>query len=228
MDGKSPETKPAPIPQDNRESVHTAFSGAVEGQREESSLHNVHEQTKPRTKTQALRNFDVPLFPVRRKKTSYQIVYSPEIAQTISYLVAEGWTLSALSAMPGMPSVLTIKSWCKNYPEFKEAMTLAKEARAEVLADAALLIASKSKFSTHQSDKLKIDTALKLASHLDRENFGSHTKVTTETDHKITYVIQTNVPSQHKTIEIDSRDPAEVFAEEDAKKGIHAKEDSSS
>lgn len=64
-----------------------------------------------------------------------------ETAEEIVRRVAGGETLNDVCRDPALPSVGTVHTWKKRYPEFKEAMDQAYEIRAERLADDGMKLA---------------------------------------------------------------------------------------
>jgi Bacteriophage Sf6, terminase small subunit-like len=59
------------------------------------------------------------------------LIYSPEIADELCALLAEGRSLRQITEMPGMPSRRTVTSWLTRYPEFREKYECAMMLLAE-------------------------------------------------------------------------------------------------
>ena len=57
--------------------------------------------------------------------------YSPEIADQICALVAEGHSLRKIVETPGMPCRQTFVYWLYDYPEFREKYEIARMLQAE-------------------------------------------------------------------------------------------------
>lgn len=79
--------------------------------------------------------------------------YSETIAHEICMRIAEGETLTSISDDPAMPAMWTIMHWQRRSADFADALLLAKQARAERLADAgwdlALAATPDTAFLTH-------------------------------------------------------------------------------
>ncbi len=163
---------------------------------------------------------------VSKFRNTIPVPFNDYTANLVCSLVGQRLTLTAIATLPGMPSVTQVKQWENQYPDFKEKLSIAKQARAEGLADTALNVASESEFKTAQSDKIKIDLLMKLAGALDPDSYGNKSQVKSEHHETLTFLIKTGVPDamgeyKHtKTIEIEKRDPSVVLAEERAKKSI--------
>lgn len=151
--------------------------------------------------------------------------------QVVLGLIAQGMTLSMIAEIPGMPSVYDVKKWSRKSTEFRDAMKIAEEARAEILADNALQVADQSTWQTSKADVLKIDTALRLAGAYDPDKFGNKSKVTSEHHESMTFIIKTGIDhsGEHmglKPIVIEKEDPSDVLKREaeERKKQLEHKE----
>lgn len=164
-----------------------------------------------------------PIFPRNPRKEalrSFPTVYDANISTAITHLVGQGLSLSSISMLPGMPSVYQIIQWSKKHPEFRSALSTAKEARAEILMDSALEIASKSKFSTKDADKIKIDIASKIAAALDPETYGNKTKISGDANAPLSFLISTGITRPGDGLEpievkLDKSDPAKLTEKKD-------------
>lgn len=215
----NPEDKSIPIPSDDRESVHRALPEGDGGEYREGgsvALYAPQELGEPNDPTP---NFTLKLFPTRKEKGIFKMVYDQRVAETIIYLISQGWAPTAISKLPGMPGLYQIKQWQKTHPEFREMMSLANQARAQMLADTALQIASKSKYKTVQSDKVKTEVALKMAAALDPETFGTKTKILGDPNAPVSFLISTGIVREGDTdrpieVKLDKSDPAKLTEKE--------------
>ena len=146
------------------------------------------------------------------KKAYY---YSPEAGQTICGMISEGMTLSQICSFPDMPSRVTIWTWAETHEEFAKGMKRAKAMRAEYLTDKALEIADQTEWKTSTQNQIKIDTAFKAASFLDRDTYGNKEKA--QVENNLTFVIQTGLGEQ-RPIVIDTRDPSVILKERELKR----------
>lgn len=169
-------------------------------------------------------DFKLELF-VKKVDRYETIPYTKEFGQIIAGFTAQNISLSAIAKIPGMPSVLTIKQWIRKEAEFSELMMLAEQARAEVLADTALQVASESVWQNARSDKIKVETALRLAAAYDPNKFASKQKISSEHHETLTFFIDTGF--QHpgesrrlKPIDIETRDPSVVLREENERNQV--------
>lgn len=127
-------------------------------------------------------------------------------------MVAQGMTPLAISRLPAMPGAHDIRHWENQYPKFRDAMKVARAAHAEVLADSALEIADRSTWQTAKADKIKVETALKLAACWDPDRYGSKTKISGDPNAPLTFLIDTGIrregdTGEPKRVELDYSDP---------------------
>lgn len=61
--------------------------------------------------------------------------YTPEIAETICNMIAEGWSVRQLTRKDCMPAESAVYSWLTKHPEFAEKYARAKEHQAERFAE---------------------------------------------------------------------------------------------
>lgn len=64
--------------------------------------------------------------------------YSPELAERVLDLLAEGVTLTAICKLDGMPARSTVEKWAISIPEFADRYTLARRVSGTMFADDAL------------------------------------------------------------------------------------------
>lgn len=115
--------------------------------------------------------------------------YSPELADAICARLAEGESLRSVCRAEEMPSVPTVFSWMRKYPEFLNQYTRAKEESADALSDEMLEIADNARndwMERHGEDeagwivngehiqrsRLRIETRKWLASKLKPKKYG--------------------------------------------------------
>jgi hypothetical protein len=109
--------------------------------------------------------------------------YSPEIADAICELVAEGKSIRAICKVDEMPAMSTIFKWLSEQPTFSEQYARAKEVQAEGFAEELIDIADDiSNDVTGELDmpngvavqraKLRVDTRKWIASKLLAKKYG--------------------------------------------------------
>lgn len=72
-----------------------------------------------------------------------QTTYTPEIAAKFCAAIAEGGTLRAVCAKPGMPAKATIFRWLREQPEFVKLYEQATDDRADAHVEEIIEIADK-------------------------------------------------------------------------------------
>lgn len=97
--------------------------------------------------------------------------YTPELADTICGLLAEGISVRTICKMDGMPAASTVFLWLRSYPEFVAQYGRAKEESAEALAEEMLDIAD-DRGEDPQSRRVRIDTRKWLAAKLKPKKYG--------------------------------------------------------
>lgn len=60
-----------------------------------------------------------------------RFAYSLELCDAICGLVREGTTVTKIAEMPGMPNLHLIYAWMRYHPDFRKAIELARQDRAE-------------------------------------------------------------------------------------------------
>lgn len=68
-------------------------------------------------------------------------LYTPELAEKICALIAQGYSERKIAAMPGMPTRETIRTWKERQPDFLGRSARAREESAECFREEALQIA---------------------------------------------------------------------------------------
>jgi len=68
--------------------------------------------------------------PVRHWVSGRRSSYTPELAHAVCLAIAEGASMSAVVATPGMPSFKVVYSWIRNRPDFRDAYIAACGERA--------------------------------------------------------------------------------------------------
>lgn len=72
---------------------------------------------------------------IETKSKLIKIKYTPDIADSICELVANGGNLNRIGKMKGFPSEVTLRTWLMNNPDFATKYARAREARAEARSD---------------------------------------------------------------------------------------------
>lgn len=98
------------------------------------------------------------------------VEYSEELAAKICEQLASGRTLSSICKAPGMPSRVAVWKWSKRYPEFRDEMTRARLAGADILADETVDIADTE--DDPQRAKNRIEARRWLAGVINPRRYG--------------------------------------------------------
>lgn len=109
--------------------------------------------------------------------------YSPEIADAICELIAEGKSIRTICKVDEMPAMSTIFKWLSEQSKFSEQYARAKEVQAECLADELVEIADDISNDVTgelempnavavQRAKLRVDTRKWIASKLLAKKYG--------------------------------------------------------
>jgi dTDP-4-dehydrorhamnose reductase len=96
-------------------------------------------------------------------------VYSPALAQKICEAVADGDALQDVCNQPGMPARRTVYYWLRTNEEFATAYELAREMRADLLADEVVKI---SDTEDPAKARVQIDARRWAASKLNPRRYG--------------------------------------------------------
>lgn len=89
--------------------------------------------------------------------------YSRQVADSILSLMAEGYMLREVCEMDGMPGQASVYRWMQEKPEFREAITHAREALGEYYACEVKRIADSVNILTFQQDRIRMDAFKWLA-----------------------------------------------------------------
>lgn len=119
--------------------------------------------------------------------------YSKITCDHICNLVSEGHTLSEIGLMEGLPNKTCIQNWQREYPEFRQAMKVARELRAEVFHDKIVEVAKNAKESTAKRDRLKLDAYKWVAGVNDPGTFGNQTKIVGDANAPLKLIVETGV-----------------------------------
>lgn len=103
--------------------------------------------------------------------------YTPELAEVICSMLAEGQSLRKVCSGDDMPSMPTVFSWFRKHPEFLNQYARAKEESADALVEEMMDIADNDTEDVQRS-RLKVDTRKWVASKLKAKKYGD--KVTQE------------------------------------------------
>ncbi|HRH29186.1 MAG TPA: hypothetical protein PKV17_10450 [Aquabacterium sp.] len=80
--------------------------------------------------------------PVAKRSEGAPSSYTPELAAKVCECIANGMSLRAIAAQPGMPAMSTVMAWLDGArPEFSEQYARAREAQADKMAEDILAIA---------------------------------------------------------------------------------------
>lgn len=103
-----------------------------------------------------------PRPPGARKKNprAKNVSYSLALTEAICLRLARGESWFSICATRGMPSYSAFYVWRRRYPEFAEAVAIAREAAAELRADEALAVAQATTPATVTADRLRVSTLL--------------------------------------------------------------------
>ena len=130
--------------------------------------------------------------------------YTPSVGREIVQRVREGDPITAIGRREGCPPTSVLYSWIRLYPDFKEAIDLAKKERAEIYRDK---IAESSEDTIEKEDvaaeKLRFDQLKWLAEKADPQQYGNQTKITGDLNAPLTLIVDTGIRrSQNKTEEL--------------------------
>lgn len=99
------------------------------------------------------------------------IRYTPEIAEKICALVADGKSLRTICDMPGMPERVTVFRWRREHPEFVELYETARKDAADSFADDIQSVSNDPKLD-HNHKRIQVDTLKWIASKLKPKSYG--------------------------------------------------------
>jgi hypothetical protein len=106
--------------------------------------------------------------------------FSREICEEICRRIAEGETLRAICAEPGMPDRSTCIRWLEANPEFRNQYAQAREDQADALADEMLDVARSATNQDANAKRVLIDTLKWRAGKLRPKVYGEKMAVVTE------------------------------------------------
>ena len=160
-----------------------------------------------------------PSLTQHRPRAKKSVAYTKEAGEIVAGMIAQGMTPLSIERLPGMPTAFDLRRWESTHKEFASLLSLARKAYADYLADSALEIADQSEYRSFQSDKIKVDLALKLAAAHDPERYGNKTKITGDPNAPLTFLIDTGIrrgEGDGKPIEVklDTSDPAKISEKE--------------
>ena len=134
--------------------------------------------------------------------TQNGFTYTVQTAEAICNLVAEGYSLSRISEMKGMPSSSVMYRWRELHPEFRNRLKAARAVRAEVYRDKAEQILE----DTIDKDevpvnKFKFDGYMRLAEKDAPEMYGTSAQLNTGQGMSLKLVVNTGIVRDEATIE---------------------------
>lgn len=133
--------------------------------------------------------------------------YAKVTCDHICNLISEGKTLSQIGLMEGLPTTNVIMNWLRDYPEFRSAMKVAREMRAEIFHDKIIQVAHDAKETTAKRDRLKLDAYKWVSQVNDPGTFGQQTKVVGDASAPLRIVVETGVRLGGDAIPVEN-DPA--------------------
>lgn len=121
-------------------------------------------------------------------------VYKTDIARAIADLIGQGKTLSHISSLPNMPPLSVISFWRKRYPDFDEAVILARKEAAEAFHDKVIDLANTTE---NKEDVFVNDFKAKsfkwAAEKADPSRYGNQTKIVGDANQPLQFIIDTGV-----------------------------------
>lgn len=111
------------------------------------------------------------------RKVSKYVTYSPEIAEKVADLVAQGYTVAEIAKLKGMPGTSAVWSWMATQEHFADRMKVARAAAMYALADQMLTIADAATPEDVQVAKLRIETRQWIMAKYNRGQFGDKVEV---------------------------------------------------
>lgn len=158
------------------------------------------------SRTQKVRLFSTTIRPLQSG------AFSTVLGKLIPAMISEGWLMTDICALPGMPHQKDIQSWKQKHEQFRNDLDAAYKARAEVMHDRAIKVADASKFATCKQDSIKVETMKWSAERSDPERFSSRRE--TQTNNYAFFFQSSFNPSnpEPRKVVIETRDPAVVFA----------------
>jgi len=134
--------------------------------------------------------------------------YTPERAQAICELLAQGKSLRTVCKEEGMPEVKTVFKWMSDYPDFLQQYARAKQESADAMAEEILDIsdetigviksgAEKKSSAYAQAQRLRVDTRKWLMAKMKPKKYADTIDVTSAGEKlptPIMSVIPTHVP----------------------------------
>ena len=128
--------------------------------------------------------------------------YTPEIANKICELIAQGHSLNKLSQRDDIPSSAAIYNWLARYPEFVEKYAHARGVQAEVMAQEIQDLADDCDLERNAINKarLQVDSRKWLMSKLYPNKYGDSSKqqieVSGEVHHAHVHSHHVNIPQR--------------------------------
>lgn len=125
--------------------------------------------------------------------TQYIYPYSEPVSEKICDLITEGFTLSDIGKMDGLPTFRTMAKWLDENEEFKKKMNLARKHRAHHYHDRIAQVADDVVEKTSKSSKVKLDAYKHLAALGDQDEYGNRTKLVGDKDKPIAFYVDTGI-----------------------------------
>lgn len=109
------------------------------------------------------------------------ILYTDALADRICEQLADGMSLRAICAQPGMPQKTQVFRWVARYEEFAKAYAAARDAQADALFDELLDVAD-DKTEDAQSRRVRIDARKWYLSKMRPQKYGEALKLSGDKD----------------------------------------------
>ena len=139
---------------------------------------------------------------MNKKLGAPEIPFQKDTAKNICDLIESGMTLTAICALPDIPSIPTVYKWLDENPDFYQDYARARTKQADTFADMVMTEA----FNSHdaQIGRLRIDALKWTASKLAPKKYGD--KIELESNTNQNFKISFSVPER------DTRDSLKELA----------------
>lgn len=134
--------------------------------------------------------------------------YNTHMAKLICQQVVEGKSILTISNDPMFPPLAVIQSWRRMFPDFEEALGVARKMRADVMHDKALAIADDMAANGANMSKTEIEakkaataTYQWSAERSDPASYGARPTVVAQSA-PATIIINTGIKREPKTVEV--------------------------
>lgn len=139
--------------------------------------------------------------------------YTPDVANSILQLMAEGMMLVEICEMDDMPCMSTVWRWRQENPSFDAKLSRAREALGDQFAQAVRDVADNSSTESAACDRVKMDAYRWLAAKMYPKQYG---------DRSVQELTGSVVVEQRHVIDATKLSPEAVDALEDALRAAQA------